>query len=1027
MTAPITPSKNIAGSSSKFQQILVNKLQDSVLSRSQKLTFFDSLKKQPDTEVIRRRADSKRHPMTGISGPRSQSNNRGVFVSVDNQNSSHKLNPRILETWLNSTVSDAEDFNVSSEVLRHDSKLPLVRYGIDRSALLASGLSSLEIDRLYRSLFVHSIGFYQLILKILDHTDKKYSIVAGIWKVFAILLEYCCQLDYQMIIKTLNIEKKEELEQLENEFKGQISLMEEQEKRLIEGMNTVKSQLKSVQVDLQKEIEKREELEDEIMQRGSGHEEEVAMRLLFESKLNQMYAKQRDLTTRLEQLTEVVQDQQKTLDSKTEQVSNEKKKANNLIQGKIEAEQELKKIEDRYNQIVLINVNLENRIDATIKKIEDLSITLGKTQLELTESYNEIAQKKLAVEDQQFENNILKMQVNKLESIIQEYFVEKKMYADRITELQNTYAEEFEKNKHFQQEYFLIKESEIMNKAGFLKYKEKADSLEKVNEVLERERDKLAVALDSSLLMENEVKNQLKRSQEKMEEMNKGRRIVEELNEHLKMKLDERTDDLKLARQHISDLKTEIDNLRNNETELNSEITNLNIKIKSIEKQFETTKETLQDKINNLNEILTSEKRIRENWIYRYEEEQKQLALVTKTLIFTEDKLNDSVMKCNSLAAGLEEKVVAVERFSKKNKELFEEVLNLRSLEEDVMRKNKTLTVLMNNIEKDNKERILELFLEFEETKAENLRNLERVKMENEEIWHQALMNLENFSETSNNLKVSEQELEKVKKELSDKNEGMIVKTFKINQFQMQIEDFQEELIQSYKKTSKIQEEFEDLRLTHYDLQVTHQNWLNKIPENLRKEKNPFVILEDKILALTTELNNLLSSKENLLNQQTQYNYLPDLLDVALQTDQNSNELEKKFQKVECFDKGAQVNFIEVTRASITGSIDSSKNNFSLKKLNVEDLVKTGPRHSRYHSSEFMNLEEEGMNSVVLRSIYRHSDDAEEEKIEVHRLPSIGKKLNTTRPPTVPTMLSSEIKRHIRQANSRRKNDFNVN
>ena len=65
-------------------------------------------------------------------------------------------------------------------MVKKDSKLPLMRFGIDRTSLLKSGLQTGDVDRLYRSLFVYSIGFYQLIQKTLEHTSKKYVIVTGI-------------------------------------------------------------------------------------------------------------------------------------------------------------------------------------------------------------------------------------------------------------------------------------------------------------------------------------------------------------------------------------------------------------------------------------------------------------------------------------------------------------------------------------------------------------------------------------------------------------------------------------------------------------------------------------------------------------------------------------------------------------------------------------------------------------------------------------------------------------------------------
>ena len=58
-----------------------------------------------------------------------------------------------------------------------------------------------------------------------------------------------------------------------------------------------------------------------------------------------MYAKT-DLSTRLEQLIEIAQNQQKLADPKSERESIEKKRANDMIQVKIEAKQEMKKKEE---------------------------------------------------------------------------------------------------------------------------------------------------------------------------------------------------------------------------------------------------------------------------------------------------------------------------------------------------------------------------------------------------------------------------------------------------------------------------------------------------------------------------------------------------------------------------------------------------------------------------------------------------------------------------------------------------------
>lgn len=74
------------------------------------------------------------------------------------------------------------------------------------------------VDRIFRALFVYSVGFYELIKKCIQHTEKKYSIITNIWKVFSILLEYCCKTDYRMLIAEISKAHKDELEKLEEQF-----------------------------------------------------------------------------------------------------------------------------------------------------------------------------------------------------------------------------------------------------------------------------------------------------------------------------------------------------------------------------------------------------------------------------------------------------------------------------------------------------------------------------------------------------------------------------------------------------------------------------------------------------------------------------------------------------------------------------------------------------------------------------------------------------------------------------------------
>ena len=69
-------------------------------------------------------------------------------------------------------------------IVKAEHKNPMSRYGIDRMTLRNSNLSVEDQDRIYRALFVHSVGFFELLKKVLNQTEKDFAILTAIWKVF---------------------------------------------------------------------------------------------------------------------------------------------------------------------------------------------------------------------------------------------------------------------------------------------------------------------------------------------------------------------------------------------------------------------------------------------------------------------------------------------------------------------------------------------------------------------------------------------------------------------------------------------------------------------------------------------------------------------------------------------------------------------------------------------------------------------------------------------------------------------------
>mgnify|MGYP006893256872 CR=1 FL=1 len=115
-------------------------------------------------------------------------------------NEASSISNKVMETWLNQTLSEAEHLDIPGIIVKPEHKNPISRYGIDRMELTNNGIPNEMVDRIYRCLFVYSVGFYNMISKVIQHSKQKYFLITRIWKVFSVILEYCCLTDYKMMI-----------------------------------------------------------------------------------------------------------------------------------------------------------------------------------------------------------------------------------------------------------------------------------------------------------------------------------------------------------------------------------------------------------------------------------------------------------------------------------------------------------------------------------------------------------------------------------------------------------------------------------------------------------------------------------------------------------------------------------------------------------------------------------------------------------------------------------------------------------
>ncbi len=72
----------------------------------------------------------------------------------------NQITPKVVENWINQTLKEAEDLGIPSCLLLPKNKIPISRYGIDRITLVKAGITNEGCDRIYRSLFVYSVGYF---------------------------------------------------------------------------------------------------------------------------------------------------------------------------------------------------------------------------------------------------------------------------------------------------------------------------------------------------------------------------------------------------------------------------------------------------------------------------------------------------------------------------------------------------------------------------------------------------------------------------------------------------------------------------------------------------------------------------------------------------------------------------------------------------------------------------------------------------------------------------------------------------
>ena len=244
--------------------------------------------------------------------------------------------------------------------------------GIDRQKLGKYGLNADQINRVYRGLFVYSVGFFELLKKCAAHTQNKGTLVSTIWRVYAILIEYCCKTDYNMVISEVSRDFQTKIAVLEKQIEVAKASYSEKEKAMMEEREFLKTEYDSMNKKTEQYIKHISKLNEYITDLRDRNDEEIKIRKQFEAKLNELHSIGRDQEVKyfraINEIDELIQKleniEKNSLDYREETIG--------LRRDKIYLETQVINLESKRKTLTKENIHLNRLLNQKEKRIEEL-------------------------------------------------------------------------------------------------------------------------------------------------------------------------------------------------------------------------------------------------------------------------------------------------------------------------------------------------------------------------------------------------------------------------------------------------------------------------------------------------------------------------------------------------------------------------------------------------------------------------------------------------------------------------------
>ena len=560
------------------------------------------------------------------------------------------------------------------------------------------GISDETIDRIYRSLFVYSVGFHELIQTCLKHTKDQYSLVIAIWKVYAILLEYSCKSDYNMIVQEMNKDNSQKLKQLEDEFNLKIQDLVEDESQLKQEIELIHKYTFKLEQEKETEQNVRSKLEEELLQNNiSREEEEVQLRLKFESKLNNMHFINRDLNSKYRRAL---------LDIETLQNTNEL-----LNSKKIESVELYNQMKTEYEEQIAI-------IKHDKKKIEALEFENNSLKVQVVELCEKSAIMQAKADKLQYKSQVSLKKITELQFTVEANVSQIQTLKTEKDHLKQNEKEARSFKELFEQKYrdtteeikkltddFQLAQREII---GFDEIKKERE--ERIDR-LKSELNEITEAYDKVDTELTKISNQFQMISSKFYSLNieysntvdKLKKINQARNEkEEKLSLEKYTNTLlnkqiAESKEQLKQKDVKIEDLNNQIKSKDREITRLHYDYDSLEKRTTLHIKQLNDKILNVSGVLLAEQQSSGDLSEKYQEEKKLRVDAETELVTTKSHNKDLEFKIKDFT-------VKTEMLQTANSKLQDKLNELTQIHDNIARELNSKSEFLKQVEINNDE-----------------------------------------------------------------------------------------------------------------------------------------------------------------------------------------------------------------------------------------------------------------------------------------------------------------------------------